>query len=120
MQALAKKMSSRENIFKLPKLIKAFAGIVNTDMIVAETLKIMLAIKAALQKELRIEFLTGTPVYIQDVSYWLPDIRKLRELEAKLQAVTVDEKYKAETELKVLEYHTSIPKEFRVADQAAK
>ena len=112
LQAFAKKLSSRENILKLPELFKAFASMVNTDMTVAETY----VIKAALQKELKIEFLAGTPVYIQDVSYWLPDIRKLRELEAKLQAVIVDEKYNKETELQVLEYYTAVPREFRVAE----
>ena len=40
-----------------------------------------------------------TPIWIQDVSYWLPDIKELRTKVAQIQGITIDEKYNRDTAL---------------------
>lgn len=116
LKALMKEVTKPQLITKLPDLVKQFSTAVRTDMPTNEMLKLIPTVSDAAKSGLETEWVAGTPIWIQDVSYWLPDIKELRAKVAKIQAITVDEKYNRAAELLSNEYKQSIPKEIKVAD----
>nr|WP_249030683.1 LCP family protein [Sporomusa acidovorans] len=116
LKALLQEFTKPQLIAKLPDLIKQLSTTIRTDMPKNEMLKLIPIVSDAAKSGLATEWISGTPIWIQDVSYWLPDIKELRAKIAQIQAISIDEKYKQATELLVNEYKQSIPKEIKVAD----
>lgn len=116
LKALMQEFTKPQLITRLPELVKQFSTAVKTDMPVNEMLKLIPIVNDAAKARLETEWVSGTPIWIQDVSYWLPDIKELRAKVAQIQGITVDEKYRQATELLANEYKQSVPKEIKVAD----
>ena len=116
LKALMKEFTKPQLITKLPDIVKQFSTTVSTDMPAGEMLKLAPIVSDAAKSGLETEWIDGTPIWIQDVSYWLPDIKELRAKVAKIQAIPIDEKYNRAAELLSNEYKQSIPKEIKVAD----
>jgi len=93
LKALLQEFSKPQLITKLPDLIKEFAVAVRTDMPTKEMVKLIPIINDGVKSGLHTEWLSGTPCWIQDVSYWLPDIKELRYKVAQIQDIAVDERY---------------------------
>ena len=119
LKALFQEMATPQILSKLPELIKEFSSTVKTDMPTARMLQLLPTINDAVKAGLETEWVTGTPIWIQDVSYWLPDITELRSKVARIQGITMDERYRRETETLAKEYKQSVPREIRVADPPA-
>jgi hypothetical protein len=51
----------------------------------------------------------GKPLYIDGVSYWIPDLNKLRLTVADTLGVSLSGKYKTKMEADIREYENSIP-----------
>lgn len=103
-------------IAKLPDFIKECAQAVKTDMPLREMVTLVPVASDAAKSGLNTEWVTGTPVWIKDVSYWLPDIRELRAKIAQIQGLTVDEGYNQATERLAYEYEHSVPRETKAAE----
>ena len=73
-------------------------------------------INSAAKSGLHTEWLSGIPCWIQDVSYWLPDIKELRYKVAQIQGIAVDERYTQVTDRLASEYANSVPREIKVAE----
>ena len=116
LKALLQEFTKPQLITKLPELVKQFSTALRTDMPRNEMLKLIPTVSDAAKSGLATEWVSGTPIWIQDVSYWLPDIKELRAKVAQIQAIRVDEKYNQFTELLSNEYKQSIPKEIKIAD----
>ena len=116
LKALVQELTKPQIITKLPELIQSFASAVRTDMPVREMAKYIPFAGDFAKEGLATEWVDGTPIWVQDVSYWLPDIRALRAKVANIQGVPVDNKYEQETERLASEYINSVPREFKVAD----
>ncbi|MBP2649530.1 MAG: cell envelope-related transcriptional attenuator [Firmicutes bacterium] len=116
LKALVQEFTKPQIITKLPELIKSFASAVKTDMPTREMVKLIPIAGDVAKAGLSTEAVNGTPVWIQEVSYWLPDIRDLRNKVAQIQGIPIDSKYTQETEQLALEYKNSVPREFKVAD----
>ena len=82
----------------------------------SKMLRLLPTLNDAVKAGLETEWVTGTPIWIQDVSYWLPDITELRAKVARIQGISMDERYRRETESLANEYKQSVPREIRVAD----
>ena len=54
-------------------------------------MKLLPVINEAVTTGLETEWVTGTPIWIQDVSYWLPDIEALRIKVAHIQGTFIHE-----------------------------
>ncbi len=115
LRAFFQEMASPQILSKLPELIKEFSTTVKTDMPTAKMLQLLPTINEAIKAGLGTEWVTGTPIWIQDVSYWLPDITELRVKVARIQGITMDERYRRETEALANEYKQSVPREIMVA-----
>lgn len=118
MKALLQEISKPQLIIKLPDVIREFAATVRTDMPTKDMAKLIPVINEAAKSGLHTEWLSGTPCWIQDVSYWLPDIKALRSKVAQIQGITVDERYAQVTDRLAKEYANSVPQEIRVADSS--
>lgn len=116
LKALLQEFVKPQLITRLPELIKEFSSAVQTDMPISEMVKLVPAMSDAAKTGLITEWVTGTPIWIQDVSYWQPDIKELRAKVAQIQGITEDGKYRQATELLAGEYKQSIPREIKVAD----
>jgi len=115
LKAVFNELDSPQIITKIPELIKAFSQAVRTDLPASKMLQLASRVKDALQAGLQTEMVDGTPRYIEDISYWLPDIAKLREQVARLQGLPTDGQYKAATDQMAVEYAQSVPPETKVA-----
>lgn len=66
-------------------------------MSVTELLELAQAMKGLMgsgDKGLHMAMVPGTPQYINDISYWIPDINKLRAEMVSMQGVAMTSKYK--------------------------
>jgi len=116
LKSLLQKFANTQMIAKLPALIEQFAIAVKTDMPVKEMIKLIPIINDVAKSGLRTEWVSGTPCWIQDVSYWLPDIKELREKIAQIQGIAVDVHYEQITEKLANEYALSVPREMNVTE----
>lgn len=116
LKALMQEFTKPQMITRLPEMVKEFASTVKTDMPTSKMLQLIPIVGDAAKAGLETQWVTGTPIWIQDVSYWLPDIKALRAKVAEIQGIPMDEKYRQATELLAAEYKQSIPREMKVAD----
>lgn len=116
LKALLQEFTKPQLITKLPDLIKEFAVAVRTDMPTKEMVKLIPMINDAAKSGLHTEWVSGTPRWIQGVSYWLPDIKELRYKVAQIQGIAVDGRYSQITDRLVSEYADSVPREIIVAE----
>jgi LCP family protein required for cell wall assembly len=118
LKALLQEVSKPQVITKLPDLIKEFAAAVKTDMPTKEMVALVPVINEAAKVGLHTEWVSGTPCWIQDVSYWLPDIKELRAKVAEIEGITVDGRYIQAGERLEREYANSMPKEIKITEPA--
>lgn len=116
LKALMQEFTKPQMLTRLPEMVKQFASTVKTDMPTSKMLQLISIVGDAAKTGLETQWVTGTPIWIQDVSYWLPDIKALRVKVAEIQGIPMDEKYRQATELLAVEYKQSIPREMKVAD----
>ncbi|HEY3423379.1 MAG TPA: LCP family protein [Negativicutes bacterium] len=115
LKALMEEFTKPQLITKLPILIKEFASAVRTDMPITDMLTLIPIVNDAAKTGLNSEWVSGAPLWIQDVSYWLPDIKELRVKVAQIQGIAIDDRYIQSTERLIDEYRQSIPQETKVA-----
>ena len=80
MQAVMDKVLSPQIITKLPKIIEEVYSAVETDMPVSEMLSMAKLLPKVKANGLESVMVPGTPAYLEDVSYWRPDIMSLRQI----------------------------------------
>ena len=109
MQAAMDKLSSPAIITKLPAIIKEIFNAVETDLSLKQMLEFAVSVKDAQKNGLSTEMVPGKPMYIDEVSYWIPDVTKLRFTVADTLGVTMSSVAKSAMEEESLEYERSIP-----------
>jgi LCP family protein required for cell wall assembly len=95
---------------KVPSVIKEANTVFKTDMPVSEMLNLATIMSDVYKHGLKTEMAPGKPVYIDDLSYWLPDITATREQVAQIQGLAVDDKYLASARNLTTEYEKSLLK----------
>ena len=115
-KAVLEKVTSPAIITRIPSIIRGIDKAVTTDMSTAEMLRLAKMMTDAYRQGLQTDMVPGLPVYIKQISYWLPDIVALRKHVAQLQGVDFDAKYRSEAEKLAAQYEWSIPEEGYVVD----
>ncbi|WP_346356124.1 LCP family protein [Azotosporobacter soli] len=115
-KALLAEAASPSTIVKIPSLIKDLSSVVKTDMSVSEMVDLAKIISDASKNGLKADMVPGKPGYINDISYWLPNLVELRQHVANTLGVTMEDKHLAATSKEAAEYETSIPKEMKVVE----
>jgi len=113
MQAVMDKVTSPAIIPRIPSIIKEVVGSVQTDLSVKQLIEFATSLKDAQKSGLQAEMLPGKPMYIDGVSYWIPDLGKLRTTVANTLDTTLDKNLRDDLAEDTREYEESIPNNAR-------
>ena len=109
MAACMDKVTSPEIVPRIPKIVREVIDAVETDMSLRQLLELAGALKAAAQNGLETDMVPGYPLYIDDISYWIPDVELLRISVADALGISVDPYLRERFERDAREYRESIP-----------
>ena len=109
MRACIDKITSPAIIPKLPAIVSDVTEAVRTDLSVRQVIEFIGTLKAAHENGLEAEMVPGRPLYIDGVSYWIPDVNKLRMALADTLGVTLSRTMMNDLEKEAREYENSIP-----------
>jgi polyisoprenyl-teichoic acid--peptidoglycan teichoic acid transferase len=109
-KALLADVTTPSVITKIPNVIREANATFKTDIPASEMVTLANLMNDAYKQGLKTDMVPGTPVYIDDISYWLPNIEAMRKQVAQLQGITIDDKYSQATRLLANEYAKSIAK----------
>ena len=109
MAACMEKITSPEIIPRIPKIVREVIDAVETDMTLRQLLEVAGTLKSAAQNGLEREMVPGYPLYIDDISYWIPDVEELRISVADALGIPVDPRLRERFERDAREYKDSIP-----------
>ena len=110
MQAVMEKMLSPSVVPKLPKLMEEIQSAVETDMPLTEMVSLAQLLPSIREHGMTSEMVPGSPAYLEDISYWLPDIMKLRQLVASQMNTELADSALESAQVLVKEYQSSLPK----------
>ena len=65
--------------------------------------------KEGMSSGLKANMVEGLPYYINDISYWVPDVMKTRQMVAEMQGVPFDDNIKATAQRAADEYRQNLP-----------
>ena len=109
MKACMDKIVSPSIIPKLPAVISEVVSSVKTDLSARQLLEFAGALKDAQKNGLKTDMVPGRPLYIDGVSYWIPNLEKLRSALADDLGVTLTGSARQSLERAAREYENSIP-----------
>lgn len=115
-KALLDDIMSPSIITKLPGVIQEANSVFQTDMPVNQMLSLSKVITDAYKQGIQTDMVSGRPVYIDEISYWLPDIVAMRKKIAEIQGITINEDYLASAQKLANEYEAALPKDTKVAE----
>jgi hypothetical protein len=93
LRAVLDQIVSPEILPRLPQLVKEVWEAVETDMSVAEFLRFANLMKDVHDSGLSAQMVPGQPAYLQDISYWIPDITEVRALLPQALGLEISEKH---------------------------
>lgn len=103
---------------KLPEIIKNISSAIQTDMPIDKMIALMTDLPTIQQNGLNSTMVPGKPAYIEDISYWIPDIAKTRQLIAQNMDITLDEAAQKNTEQIIAQYEKSLPKGLKMGNNS--
>ena len=115
-KAMLNEVASPLILPRVPNIIREVNAAINTDMSTADMLKLAKLLNDASKAGLKAAMVPGKPAYIDDISYWLPDITELRSYVAASQGMTADDKYFTEVRTTATQYEKSIPQEMKIVE----
>lgn len=109
MMAVYDRISSADMLLHIPGLAQQLNAMIKTDLPINDMLNLGKALHSMVrEKGLSMAMVPGTPEYIDDISYWQPDITDLRELMVKMQGAEMTERYRSAAELMEREYNEAV------------
>ena len=103
------KLTSPSTLPKLPAVISEVVSSVKTDLSVRQLLEFAGTLKESRKNGLKTDMVPGKPLYINGVSYWIPDIAELRATLANTLGLHLSGRAQQEMERAQQEYKNSIP-----------
>ena len=108
LMALYRHIASKNIIAKIPGVSKQIMSMVKTDLSLKEMVELGNVMRDMVEKDgLKMSMVPGEPEYIDGISYWIPDIPKLRQKMADMQGVKISEKFNENTKKLEQEYKNS-------------
>ena len=114
MRAVLEKVMTPQILPKLPEIVKEIRSSVETNMPLEEMLSLITILPEIKAKGLSSEMLPGCPAYLDDVSYWLPDILGVRKIVAAQVGKELAGDALKNAELAKKAYEDSLPKNITV------
>ena len=107
--AVYDRISSADMLLHIPGLAQQLSAMIKTDLPINDMLNLGKALHSMVrEKGLSMAMVPGTPEYIDDISYWQPDITDLRELMVKMQGAEMTDRYRNAAELMEREYNEAV------------
>lgn len=103
---------------KLPEIIQNISSAIQTDMPIDKMISLMTDLPTVQQNGLNSTMVPGKPAYIEDISYWIPDIAKTRQLIAQNMDITLDDAAQKDTEQTITQYEKSLPKGLKMGNNS--
>ncbi|WP_196592606.1 LCP family protein [Pectinatus sottacetonis] len=116
-KAVLEKVLTPAVLPKIPSLIKELSSTIKTDMPVTEMMSYAKLLPGLKNKKIAATMLPGSPLYINDISYWIPDIKLLRHNIAKLLGQTITQAMADNTEETIRQYAQSLPVQIKMSEQ---
>ena len=105
LMALYRHIASKNIIAKIPGVSKQIMSMVKTDLSLKEMVELGNVMREMVEKDgLKMSMVPGEPEYIDGISYWIPDIPKMRQKMADMQGVKISEKFNENTKKLEQEY----------------
>lgn len=101
---------------KLPDIMSNISSAIQTNMPLNEMISLISSLPTIQQNGLSSDMVPGQPAYIKDISYWIPDIAKTRNLIANNMGITLNETAQKDTEATIKAYEKSLPKGLKMGD----
>ncbi len=80
LNALAQKLLKSGNILKNPSIIKDIFSALDTNLGLQDSLSIVNMLNGIKREDIVFLMLPGEPKYIKGISYWIPDVDKVKEI----------------------------------------
>lgn len=109
LKAVMDRVASPAIITKIPALIYQISASVETDLSISQMFSLAAMFKQSKDNGMRAYMVPGEPVYIDEISYWSPNVETLRENMANQMGVLLDAKHKAKNREEADAYSTSLP-----------
>ena len=109
MKAVMDQIMSPSILPRLPDVIREVMSSVQTDLSFRQILELAGALKEARANGLKTKMVSGRPLYIDEISYWIPDVYDAREEMAEMLGISINENAKAEMNRDASAYEASIP-----------
>ena len=109
MAACMDKVTSPEIVPRIPKIAREVIDAIETDMSLRQLLELAGSLKAAQKNGLETDMVPGYPLYIEEISYWIPDVEEVRISVADALGIAVDPYLRERFERAAREYNDSIP-----------
>ena len=107
--AVVDKLTSPSIIPEIPTLIRETVGAVTTDLSMRQILELAGSLNDAYKNGLEMDMVPGHPMYIDDISYWIPDVEMVRLSVADTLGIEVDPYLRERMRDAASEYQSSIP-----------
>ena len=109
--ALYKQIASKNIITKIPGVSKQIMSMVKTNLSLKEMAELGKVMHDMLEKDgLKMAMVPGSPEYIDGVSYWIPDIAKMRRQMVEMQDAKMSEQVRENTKKLEQEYRDAAKK----------
>lgn len=109
MKACMDKLTSPSIIIKIPSLVSEVMAAIKTDLSTTDLIALAGTIVNARKNGLVTEMVPGKPMYIDEISYWIPDLSAMRMIIADTLGVVPSKKVRSKWEENEREYKSSIP-----------
>lgn len=116
MKAFLAQAISPSILSKLPDILSNISSAIQTNMPLSEMIALVSNLPTIQQNGLSSSMVSGQPAYIEDISYWIPDIAKTRNLIAQNMGITLNETAQKDTESTIKAYEKSLPKGLKMGD----
>ena len=120
MKAVLEQVLSPQILPKLPDILKEVSSAVKTDMSLQDMLNFASLLKKVHDNGLTAEMVPGKPAYLQDISYWIPDIPALRKMLAEEIGIAMNDDLKNAANEDAAEYKKSLPKDITLVESSEK
>lgn len=108
-QAVLAEMNTFAVIVKLPGIIREVFAALDTNMPMPMMLGLARQLKAGLGTGMKVHTVEGLPYYINDISYWVPDVMKTSRKVAEMQGIPFSGHVRETAERMTEDYIRNLP-----------
>jgi len=112
-KALLKELNQASIVLKAPGIIRDTSAAIDTDMSAGMMLGMAMNFSRSLHVPMQTYTVPGLPIYIDEISYWIPDVIKTREMVAKMQGNPFESNLKLAPERQELQFVNNLKQEQR-------